>query len=100
MILRINPIVVQDLKAIKAYIGEDNPEAAIKTIEAIYERFENLTAFPGIGSELSKRVSFPTDYKYIIYGEYITLYKVDEEFVCIYRVLNRRQDITSALFYE
>ena len=80
--LRINPIVAKDLKSIRDYIAE------------IYGKFENLQMFPGMGSDLSKRVSFWTDYKYAIWEDYVIIYKVDNEYVEIYRVINRYQDIT------
>lgn len=92
--LRINPIVVEDLKNIRDYIAEDNEEYAAKTIKAIYGKFENLQLFPGMGADLSKRVSFRTDYKYAIWENYVIIYKVGTEFVEIYRVVNRYQDIT------
>ena len=68
--LRINPIVAKDLKSIRDYIAEDNEENAAKTIKEIYGKFENLQMFPGMGSDLSKRVSFWTDYKYAIWEDY------------------------------
>ena len=92
--LRINPIVAKDLKNIKDYIAEDNEEYAIKTIKEIYGKFENLQMFPGMGADLSKRVSFRTDYKYAIWEDYVIIYKVSNEFVEIYRVINQYQDIT------
>ena len=92
--LRINPIVVRDLKNIRDYIAEDNEEYATKTIKELYGKFENLQMFPKMGSNLSKRVSFRTDYKYAIWEEYVILYKVRKEDVEIYRVINRYQDIT------
>ena len=92
--LRINPIVAKDLKNIKDYIAEDNEEYAIKTIKEIYGKFENLQMFPGMGADLSKRVSFRTDYKYAIWEDYVIIYKAGKEYVEIYRVLNRNQDIT------
>lgn len=98
MKLRINPLVVADLKAIRDYIAEDNAEASRKTVEQIYESFENLQQFPTMGSDLSKRVSFKTDYKYLIHGNYITLYLIKKDCVEIYRVIDRYQDITSILF--
>ncbi|MBU9739462.1 type II toxin-antitoxin system RelE/ParE family toxin [Diplocloster agilis] len=98
MKLRINPLVVADLKAIRDYIAEDNAEAARKTVEQIYKSFENLQEFPTMGSDLSKRVSFKTDYKYLIHGNYITLYLIKKDYVEIYRVIDRCQDITSILF--
>ncbi len=92
--LRINPLVVVDLKNIKNYIAEDNEEKATETVEHIYERFEYIRQFPTIGADLSKRVSFKTDYKYLIWKDYVILYKSGKESVEIYRVVNRYQDIT------
>lgn len=92
--LRINPLVVDDLKGIRDYIANDNEEYAAKTIQEIYSKFENIQMFPGIGTDLSKRVNFRTDYKYAIWEDYVIIYKFGKEFVEIYRVLNRYQDIT------
>ena len=78
--LRINPIVAKDLKNIKDYIAEDNEEYSIKTIKEIYGKFENLQMSPGMGADLSKRVSFRTDYKYAIWEDYVIIYKVSDEF--------------------
>ena len=92
--MRINPIVAADLKNIRDYIAEDNEKYAAKTIEEIYVKFENLQLFPGMGTDLSRRVSFRTDYKYVVWEDYVIIYKVNSEYVEIYRVINRYQDIT------
>lgn len=94
MKLRINPLVVTDLKEIRRFIAEDNREKADETIEKIYEKFENIQLFPGMGADLSKRVSFRTDYKYAVWNDYVIIYKAGKEYVEIYRVVNRYQDIT------
>lgn len=60
MKLRINPIVAEDLKKIKEYIAEDNEEMAVKTIQEIYARFENIQQFTYMGADLAKRVSLRT----------------------------------------
>ena len=92
--LRINPIVAVDLKNIRDYIAEDNEKYAEITIREIYDKFESLKLFPRMGAKLSKRVSFRTDYKYLIWKNYVIIYKESKEYVEIYRVLNRHQDIT------
>ena len=71
---------------------DTNPNA--ETIENIYEKFEMIQLFPGMGSELSKRVSLRTEYQYIVWNDYIIIYKVRKGFIEIYRVVNRYQDIT------
>ena len=92
--MRINPVVAKDLKDIRDYIAEDNEEYAVKTVKEIYGKFENLQLFPGMGSDLSKRVSFRTDYKYAVWEDYVIIYKADSEYLDIYRVANRYQYIT------
>ena len=92
--LRVNPLVVEDLRNIRDYIAEDNEKYAAKTIEEIYGKFENLQLFPEMGTNLSKRVRFKTDYKYVVWEDYVIIYKVNEGYVEIYRVLNRYQDLT------
>ena len=47
-----------------------------------------------MGTNLSKRVRFKTDYKYVVWEDYVIIYKVNEGYVEIYRVLNRYQDLT------
>ena len=92
--LRINPFVATALKEIRDYIAEDSPEYAAKTIKEIYGKFENIQMFPGMGVDLSKRVSFRTDYKYAVWENYVIIYKVGEAYVEICRVVNRYRDIT------
>ena len=94
MKLRINPLVATDLKEIRNFISEDNIEKSVETIDKIYGKFENIQLFPGMGADLSKRVSFRTDYKYAVWNDYVIIYKVGAEYVEIYRVVNRYQDIT------
>ncbi|RDU24226.1 type II toxin-antitoxin system RelE/ParE family toxin [Anaerosacchariphilus polymeriproducens] len=94
MKLRINPFVAIDLKNIKDFISEDNPDAAQQTVQEIFSQFKNVQQFPSMGVDLAKRVSFKTNYKYVVCGNYVVLYKVGVEYVEIYRVMNRFQDIT------
>lgn len=94
MKLRINPVVAEDLKSIKSFIAEDNSDKALETVQGIYKQFENIQQFPYIGADLSKRVSFKTDYRYVVWKDYVVLYRVGKDVVEIYRVVNRYQDIT------
>jgi len=92
--LRINPLVAADLKNMKDFISEDNPDMALQTIRQIYNKFENIQQFPGMGADLQKRVNFKTDYKYVVFNNYVILYKIGKEYIEIFRVVNRFQDIT------
>lgn len=94
MKLRINLVLAEDLKIIKKFIAEDIANKVLVMVQEIYRQFENIQQFPYIGADLSKRVSFKTDYKYVVWNDYVVLYKVIKEAVEIYRVVNRYQDIT------
>lgn len=85
------------MKSIKDFIAEDNADKALETVQEIYRQFENIQQFSYIGEDLSKRVSFKTDYKYVVWEDYVVLYKVVKEEVEIYRVVNRYRDITGVI---
>ena len=59
--------MAEDLKTIKKLIAEDKADKALETIQEIYRQFENIQQFPYIGADLSKRVSFKTDDKYVVW---------------------------------
>lgn len=92
--LKINPLVAKDLQEIKEFIGEDNVAAADKLIVKLISRFDDLSVFPDLGVDLSNRVSFSTQYKYLVSGDYVIIYYRGIDFVEIYRVLNHKQDFT------
>ena len=52
-----------------------------ETIEKIYEKFENIQLFPGVGADLSKRVRLRTSYKYAVWNDYVIIYKVGKEYI-------------------
>ena len=79
MKLRINPVVAEDFKVIKNCIAEDNAYKALDTVQEIYRQLENIRQFPYGGADLSKRVSFKTNYKHVVWNNYVVLYKVAKE---------------------
>ena len=92
--LRFTPIAVNDLQKIQQFIAEDSVAMAEKVIQEFFKQFEVLIDFPYMGNALAKRVSFRTNYRYIVVGNYIVLYRVSENYLEIYRVINRHQDFT------
>jgi plasmid stabilization system protein ParE len=51
--IRINPVAFDDVLEMKAYIAENNPQAALKMGNAIYSGIEKLADFPEKGASLS-----------------------------------------------
>ena len=98
--IRINPLAITDIQEIKVYIAEDNPAAAVETGNAIYSVIENLAFFPQMGVPLHSRINLRTDYRYLVCGKYLIFYKIEGEFVSIYRILNGMRDYLSILFAD
>jgi plasmid stabilization system protein ParE len=83
-----------------AYIAEDNPGAAAKTGSTIYSKIEKLADFPEMGAHLSAKISTKTEYRFLVCGVYLVFYKIEGEFVSVYRVLNGVRDYLSILFSD
>lgn len=65
------------LKDIYDYISEDNPRAATKVVEEIYNRAQDLTRFPEIGYRYE--VVSDRDIRILLYGHYRIAYLVRPE---------------------
>jgi addiction module RelE/StbE family toxin len=91
-------MAIADVKEIKEYIAQDSPDAAKNMVKAIYSKIEKLSDFPEMGASLSTRIDIKTDYRYLTCGLYIIFYKIEGDFVSIYRILNGARDYMSILF--
>ncbi|MTI84836.1 MAG: type II toxin-antitoxin system RelE/ParE family toxin [Firmicutes bacterium] len=100
--LRFNPVAKQDLLDIKDYIANelDNPTSANKVVSEVIESYRKLKEFPKLGPELTSKIDVPTDYRYLISGNHIIFYKIEDVYVSIYRILDTRQDYIKILFGE
>ena len=67
------------LRDIFSYIAQDNPEAAARVVEGIYERVQVLGEFPQIGHRYEGIVD--REVRILLYGHYRIAYliKSDEE---------------------
>ena len=98
--IRVNPVAIADVQKIKTYIAEDNPQAAARMGNILYSRIEKLADFPEMGASLSSKIDIKTDYRYLVCGTYLIFYKIEGEFISVYRVLNGVRDYLSILFTE
>ena len=100
MKIRVAPSALDDLKEIKDYIEKDlsNPVAANNVIKRIIDDYSRLKKSPYMGTLLSTKVPFDTDYRFIVSGNYLIFYKTDYEYVSIYRILYGRRDYMKIIF--
>ncbi|MHA6482524.1 type II toxin-antitoxin system RelE/ParE family toxin [Paenibacillus sp. strain BS8-2] len=59
-----------------------------------------LREFPLLGKELSALINVKTNFRYLTSGNYLIFYRVEVEYVSIYRILYGRRDYMRILFGE
>jgi plasmid stabilization system protein ParE len=100
--LAISPEARKDIEGIKEYINDElkNPVAAVNTVSRIIKKIKTLPKTPGIGVPLSSKVSFDTDYRFLICGNYLAFYRFENKTIYVDRVLYGRRDYVKILFPE
>lgn len=85
-----------DIQTITDYIAQDKKSAALEFIDLLNKSFEKLSEFPDLG--VTRKDFTYLDVKfYIIKKRYLVVYNIEEEKVCILRVLTSYQDICNKL---
>jgi plasmid stabilization system protein ParE len=90
----------RDLKSIQDYIADEQerPQTALKVIEQILDRIENLLSFPDSGTLLSPQVSFPTNYRYARAAGYLIFYRHENNQIFVDRIIHRKRNYITVLF--
>lgn len=98
--IKFSPEAIKDLQQIKAYITDEllSVQSADNTINRIMKNIRMLGNFPHSAPSLSEIVGFKTDYRYLVCGNYVAFYRVENEVVYIVRVLYGRRDFMRILF--
>ena len=93
---------IKDLEETKAYITEElcSEQAATKTVSKILKDIHMLSKFPESGPSLSAIVNFDTNYRYLVSGNYVAFYRLEENEVRIVRILYGRRNFMQILFGE
>lgn len=100
--LNISVEASNDLQEIKRYISEDlnNPIAANSTVLRITKAIHTLETFPDIGAPLASIIELPTDYRFLVCGNYLVFYRQENGEVYIIRVIYGKRDYINVLFGE
>ena len=100
--LNFSPESQNDLLDIKKYITEelDSPIAAENTLKKILKNIRMLESQPFIGAPLSSIINIDTHYRFLVCGNYLAFYYVENEEVFIVRILYGRRDYVKILFGE
>jgi plasmid stabilization system protein ParE len=90
----------RDLKNIQNYIADEkeSPRTALKVVEKILDKIENLLSLPDSGSLLSPKVNFPTNYRYAKADGYLIFYRHENDRIFVDRIIHGRRDYITILF--
>lgn len=77
-----------------------NRSAAERVIDHIMNAVDPLKNFAEMGTPLSSIADVGTDYRFLVSGNYMVFYRVQDSDVHIDRVLYGRSDYMSALFKD
>lgn len=98
--VRLSHDAKEDLKGIRNYIRDelDNPEGAKNVSDRIIRRIRQLEQFPMMGAALSSVMAPETDYRFLVSGNYLIFYRVNEATVYVDRILHGKRDYLKILF--
>ncbi len=97
-----SPDSLEDLENIRSYISDVlcNPTASLDITGKILHGIDSLSDSPELGPRISARFGILTDYRYLVIGRYLVVYRYTRKDVRIVRVFNGRQDYLKILFSE
>jgi toxin ParE1/3/4 len=91
---RLSALAERDLDEIWSYVAEDtSPAAADRLVDVIIDRFELLTAHPGMGRV---RPEFGADVRSFVVENYVLYYRFEGDDVLVARILHGRRDQIAA----
>ena len=98
--LKYSPEALNDLDSIFDYITFElkEPGIAEHLINNILAQHDKLKEFPGIGAIYKLPNGVETVYRYLVYKDYLSFYRVENSTIYIDRVLNGRTDYLGVLF--
>ena len=102
MVLRYTPTAREDIAQVKHYITHTlkNPIAAKNVARRMVKDCSILKEQPLCGGDLAAKTGRDTDLHYLVCGEHIAFYRVEEGCVSIIRILDGRSNYLSVLFGE
>ena len=84
-----SPVAVDRVSEIAVYIAQDNPVAAESWIETVFQKVEELKAFPESGSvvpEIDNKTI-----RELIYCNYLIIYRLEEKKISVLTVRHGKQ---------
>lgn len=100
MELYYTPRAKEDLHDIKEYVIEkfEDEKLALDVLMRITKMIRQLTTFPYLGKELVGLTGIYTEYRSLFFEKNYVFYRIEENRICVIRILNEKQDYMKILF--
>lgn len=85
----LHPEAYDDIDEIRAYIAEDNPDAADRTVNEIFNRLRQLTHFPQQGFRRPHFASLPL--RFVLVREYLIAYAPEKTPLWVVAIIHGRR---------
>lgn len=94
------PRARNDLINLKESVIEkfDDEDLAIEVLKKITKTVRQLITFPYLGQELSGIAGIYTEYRCLFCEKNYVFYRVEEDRICVIRILNEKRDYMRILF--
>jgi plasmid stabilization system protein ParE len=89
---RITPAAVGDLRAIRDYIAQDSPQAAIRVLQELRRSFALIAQHPGVGHQRDDLAN-PLRRIVRVYS-YLVIYSAKTKPITILRVIHGARDLS------
>jgi len=96
--VEITRIAESDIQEIFEYISRDNKAAAIKWVEEIERQIDTLENFPMRCPIIPETQELGEEYRYLIYGNYRTVFRIEGSKVIIMRVIHSARLLDLRMF--
>jgi toxin ParE1/3/4 len=93
--LELLPQAEQDIRALWAYIAEENPAAATRVAQGIFDTLDRLLEQPRMGTP---RPELADDLRAMVSGSYVIFYRPLAYRIQVARILHGRRDLHADLF--
>jgi toxin ParE1/3/4 len=86
----LHPEAFEDIDEIRAYIAEDNPDAADRIVNEIFGRIRQLAAFPDQGFRRPNLTSLPL--RFVPIRDYVVAYAPEKQPLWVVAVFHGRRN--------
>ena len=84
-----SPLAIDRATEIADYIAQDKPSAAVKWINTIFSKVEQLTSSPEMGRIVPEIEN--NQFREIIYGNYRIIYRIEKKQISILTIRHGKQ---------